>query len=273
MKKMLSLCLIIPFMMVSCGSGDEKPNVYDEFANNYYKYNPNGYDAKERWYKYNNFSTYFNFDKTIQQLVNIDFIGLVDFDKDKFTGKTSELFFEKTILELNDSSFVSKVDNETFFKENTLVENLSYTYLDETKNENKILGSNKFADKLNISFHFNVDGFFPNVYEGLSTISTDTYNPIYFTDEYVCIEYRVNLGSEGSYKNIKTEYYFDNNYRLYKVVDYISKIYSEKNSSMSSTDPCNYFSVSTLEICDEETIDKDLTFEIEKNYESDWILF
>ncbi len=242
------------FLMTSLlllSSCKEETSIYDEFANKYNEIYPEGYDANAKWYEYKSISTSYSFDKKEKTITSRNFIGYIDFDKEKFSGIVTKFELSGNVTKFLDGKITSYKTYHAYLNEGNYYSDEEIRYEDKSKNTKKSEGC-KNMSYLNLETDIDHDFYVVNGYDTMLSMNY-VYESINIYDNYVTFN-RVLPYSECEIKNTKTKYYFDDNLEVNAIIQYEDKVYDEKHQYVISNDLRNESSVSYLRLGTEKNI-------------------
>lgn len=264
MKKIISFLLCSISFLTLCGCSKKAKSDLDIFIEQFQLFNADDYKIEDGWYEYTISSVFYDEDHRHSQTITTEFIGDLAFQSKSCSGKinASSIKCSKTIFEENNSTISIKTEyNETYTNHSNLYR-LKRTTIDSNTIEEYSEGSNNLE---NISFSFIIGTDYSNLLSLPEYVNDkDDYKKIeiYKSTKNMVDTYKLTIewvSNENEVKRFITdEYYFDNFYRIFKMIR-IDEIQSNTPAISSS------YTTKVLEACKEKTIEIPSSFDKELN--------
>lgn len=262
MRKKLFLLLSV-FLCTSC---NEKPlSKYEEFAKKYNEYYPNGYDAEARWYEYEKVSMSYSFKNSKKQIGKSKFTGYIDFDKNQLVGFVTKFERVSEFLDIENDEIICKKKYFSCLNDKHYYYLFESIYEDESKNIKETEGC-KNVENLRIDTRIDGSDFFSvNGYENLLKIER-FYQSINIYEDHVTFNRKLSF-NDYEIIHTRTEYYFDNEYKLYQVIQYEDVFYDEDHPYVIRNNYTHSTSVAWLKFGDDKQIEVPTNYDKEFNQE------
>jgi len=230
--------LVIPLILTICSSCGEKPlSIYEEFAKKYIQFHPAGFNAEPNWYEYERISIRYSFDFKEKIIRTTKLDGFIDFEKDSFDGTTTAFEMSSETIVINENQIESSVSFATSLSNNNYYE----IEKNQTLTVSKGCGN---IPKLYLESQFDNDFYSVKGYQLMLDMNF-LYESINIYENHVTFNRVLPLGDFGRI-NTKTEYYFDNEYEIFEIIQYKDIFYDEDDAWVIQNNYMNYSSYTRL---------------------------
>lgn len=250
--------IILLLTMLLCASCEkESLTIYEEFAQKYHEAHPGGYDEKPQWYTFNAIATDYNFYSSERIIREIDFVGLIDFREDRFSGSTYKFQYKKTTTKMIDNEVIQVIEKERMLCDGNYYQRETINHKDPINKEEKTKGC-EGIESLAIGFPFDEFFFNPFFYESILSVHGDgnVYKSITIGSNYNYVIINRILGTHlmDIDQYTQTRYYLNEKCELTKIVVLEDYFNAEGDSSTLAKNEYSYSFSGCLEVTKEQEI-------------------
>ena len=261
MKFKKHLLLVFLLLLSSC---NEEMSIYDEFANKYNELYPEGYDADAKWYEYQCVNTSYSFDKSEITITSRNFIGFIDFNKQRFDGIVTKFELSGSITKILDGKVTCYKTYYACLNDGNYYGSEEVKYEDATLNTSFSKGCQNM-NYVNLDTEIDHEFYIVNGYDLMLSMNY-IYESINIYNNHVTFN-RVLPYSDHGKRITKTEYYFDEDLEVNAIIQYENWNYDEKHPYVISNDLRNESSILYLKSCNGKEII--VPTEYDEEYEHD----
>lgn len=264
-----NILLLIMLLCASCEK--ESLTVYEEFAQKYYEAHPEGYDEKPQWYTFNAIEMDYNFNSGVRTIREIDFVGLIDFGKDSFGGKTNEFHFKKTTTKMIDNEVKQVIEKERMLCDGNYYQRETINHKDPINKEEKTKGC-EGVEYLTIGFPFEEEFFSPKNYDIYNMNYNFLYQSVNIRKDRVTLYMMMPYGNNTNMNmHTETECFYNEKYELTRLVIRENLFGQEDNPYTSKENEHSYFLGGCLEVTKQQEIVVPTDYdEVEKDKDHLW---